>query len=631
MLQFFREKLSKIVIWIIAGAIILFFVLSAGSYLFNTSYNNTVVKVDGDNIDLNIINQHYQRELKKNYSKFTNVYVDSKKLKQSILNDLINQVAIIKGLQRQGFLVNDEQLVGFVEKDPKFQEEGKFVKQKYINFLNTVKISDKDYQNFARQYLLLDQFRSAILFTNFITSEDLNNFIYKWLQTRDFGYLIIPRSKFTKQSVNITKAEIDNYYNTNKSTLVFPERVKISYIDVNANKLNKQIEIDRTTLYNYYKQHPEYYTLPELVNVRHILVSFDSNEDDIKSKEQADNILNKLKSGNNFQELAKKYSKDPGSAANGGDLGWLGKGEIDENFEAVAFALNKPGDLSEVFKSKFGYHIVQLIEKRSAKLSNFEEVKDKVTQHYKEEQILPKVNELHDKLLNASSSNYDLEKLSKELNLNLDTSEYFARNEIVDGLDNNQILVSAAFNQQNLNTNSEVIKLAEDHFVIFRVIDRQPAKEKTLDEAYLDIKSILENRYVTELMSKYAEDFVTKLSNYKISPSNLAKIKGLKWVNLNKVTKNSRNINSEILNFAFSFNKPNVVKVFNLTNGDCVVLQISQIQDADLNELKIKYPDFKSTMETQLLQSLSYIEQKLYEQDLYNNAKIKFIKSIDQL
>ncbi|MGI9214200.1 MAG: SurA N-terminal domain-containing protein, partial [Gammaproteobacteria bacterium] len=97
MLQFFRDKLRGVIVWIIVSAIILAFILSAASYLFNMSYNNTLVKVDGESIDLNIVNQHYQRELQQNYSKKHNLDLDSKKLKQNILNDLINQVAVIKG------------------------------------------------------------------------------------------------------------------------------------------------------------------------------------------------------------------------------------------------------------------------------------------------------------------------------------------------------------------------------------------------------------------------------------------------------------------------------------------------------------------------------------------------------
>ena len=439
--------------------------------------------------------------------------------------------------------------------------------------------------------------------------------------------------KYKTISDEIVLEEINNYYQANKTSLLFPERIKIAYIDVSANKLKKQIVIDKNKLYNYYKEHPEYYTLPELVNVRHILIpSMSSNDnDDVKQQEQAINILSKLKSGDNFQELAKKYSKDPGSASKGGDLGWIGKGEIDDNFDAVAFALNKAGDLSEVIKSKFGYHIIQLLEKRPATVTEFAQVIEKVTQHYKEEEIQPKLNELHEKLLNASASNVDLEKLAKELNLPLNISGLFSKDGEITGIGREKVLVSAAFNQKNLNVNSEVIKLAEDHFIIFRVIDKQVPIEKSIDEAYSEIKNILESRYTTDLMNKYAEDFLAKLAKYKTSPVKLAKSMGLEWKILHNITKNSKNINEEVLTIAFSLIKFNDPKIFNLVDGDCLILQVLQIKDADLNKLVMEHPDLKSNIQEQLLQLRSYVEQKLYEQDLYNNAKIKFTKSIDQL
>lgn len=663
MLQFFRDKLHRILILSIVGILVLVFILSAASYLINfSSKNTTLVTVNGDNIDINLVNQHYQRELQTNYAKLSSVDFDSKRLKQNILNDLISQVATIKGLQQNGFFITDEHLIDFIQKDPKFKEKiakddnksddqkvtskeknqttkkidkekvtGKFLKSEYLKFLQKFQISDKDYQNFVRQNLLLNQFRSSILLSNFIIPKDLEQFIYKWFQIRNFRYLIIPKSKFIKP---VNKEEVVEYYTNNKEKMLLPERVKIAYIDVSANKLFKQINVNKNELYNYYKQHSEYYTLPELVNVRHILIPLTSNKDEIKQQAEAINILNRIKVGENFQELAKKYSKDSGSADKGGDLGWVGKGEIDSNFDIAVFNLQKPGDITEVFKSKFGFHIAQLIEKRPEKLSEFEQVIEKVTQHYKEDQIQPKINGIYEKLLEVSNNNVDLDKVSKELNLPLNTSELFSQKDKITGIGDNKILMSSVFNQKKINVNSEVIKLGEDHFIIFRVIEKQAPREKSLKEAYedLEIKNILENKHAINAMNKYANEVIAKLEKNKMSLGKLAKFDGLEWKVINNVNRNTRSVvDEEIINIAFNLNATTIPKLFNLSNGDCLILQILQIKDADLNKLTKQHPDLKNNIQEQLLQLRSYIEQKLYEKNLYEKAKIKFTKSIEQL
>ncbi|GBE05225.1 MAG TPA: peptidylprolyl isomerase [Nitrospirae bacterium] len=136
--------------------------------------------------------------------------------------------------------------------------------------------------------------------------------------------------------------------------------------------LKKEIEnnsrVDEQEIRNFYDTHPEEFTADLQVKARHILVD---------TEEEANDILGKLKKGADFAELAKKYSKDKGSAVNGGDLGFFGRGRMVPEFEHVAFNL-KPGEPSSPVKTQFGFHIIEVMEKKEGTLRGFEEVKNSI-------------------------------------------------------------------------------------------------------------------------------------------------------------------------------------------------------------------------------------------------------------
>ena len=408
-----------------------------------------------------------------------------------------------------------------------------------------------------------------------------------------------------------------------------PETVSIAYLDITTDKLINQIIFNRDILYKYYQEHLEYYTLPELVNVRHILISNDKNNDQEQngSINKAQEILAKLRLGESFDKLAKEYSDDQSSATKGGDLGWIGKGEIDVDFDHIAFNLNKVGDFSDIVQSKFGYHIIQLIAKREAKISKFEKIVDQVTKHYQEEQVQAKLQELSDQLSVPTMANEDLTKIANTLNLPIQFAEPFTSFGATEGIASYREVIDAAFNAKNINTNSDLIKLSEEHFVVLRVTDQQSARQKTLPESHDEIKATLQNIAAKEKAHNYSLDLAKQLLNSK-SPNKLAKSQNINW-NVVKANRNDSSLNAEILRAAFSLNNNNVQKIFNLANGDFIIIQLISIQDADLQKILTNQPFIQEQTKEQLMHLHSYLEQKLYEQELSSKAKIKFIANLD--
>ena len=171
------------------------------------------------------------------------------------------------------------------------------------------------------------------------------------------------------------------------------------------------IESYARTLYNVNQQK---YGTPEQVRASHILIR--TGEQDAKVKMQ--DILKQIKAGADFEELAKTRSQDPGSAAKGGDLGYFGRGRMIEQFEKVVFAMSKPGELSDVFESPFGFHIIKLTEKKPAGVKMFAEVKDQLMKDAQNEILTQgRVKEQERILKDAKFNNLALELLEKSLSV----------------------------------------------------------------------------------------------------------------------------------------------------------------------------------------------------------------------
>ena len=151
-----------------------------------------------------------------------------------------------------------------------------------------------------------------------------------------------------------------------------------------ADALARQVEararptgpvLEQLALQNY-KAMPKRFQQPERLHLRHILIPLEAKD----ARAQAEALRQQLAQGASFEELARQHSKDPGSARKGGDLGFVTHGKMVAPFEEAAFALDKPGQLSPVVETQFGFHVIELVEKRAAGLQPFDEVKEQLLQ-----------------------------------------------------------------------------------------------------------------------------------------------------------------------------------------------------------------------------------------------------------
>src|SRR5882762_4918773 len=264
---------------------------------------------------------------------------------------------------------------------------GKFIGQEaYEGLLSqnnlTVEVFERDVKNDILQQKLV----TLVTGSAAVSPAEIRQQFQKSNTKVKFEYAVLSPVDIRK-GLHPTDQELKAFYERNKASYnnSIPEKRKIEYLFLDKNKVLGQIQVTLEDVKAYYDQHQDQYRIPEEVKVSHILIKTPSPAADGKvdekavaeARNQADDVLKQLKAGAKFEDLAKKYSDDPGSGKQGGDLGWSGRGRTVPEFERAAFAL-PIGQLSDLVKSSYGFHIMRVSDKHQAHVKTIDEVKDQI-------------------------------------------------------------------------------------------------------------------------------------------------------------------------------------------------------------------------------------------------------------
>jgi len=364
--------------------------------------------------------------------------------------------------------------------------------------------------------------------------------------------------------------------------------VSIEYIELDINEAAKQLDIDDAAIRQHYEQNiSQYESTPEQRKASHILITIDSKTDEAGAKKIADELLARIKKDESFEALAKEYSKDPGSASKGGDLGFFGKGVMDKAFEETVFGM-KMGEVSEPVKSAFGYHIIKLTDIKAGKITPFKDVKSKIK---KELQIAQAGQQFYidiDKLNNLTYETPDsLQPAADALGLNIKQSKLFTRQNAV-GIFANPKVISAAFGKEVLSQgrNSEMIELSETHLLVLRNKEHKPSAQLALEQVKPRIIDTLQREKAISQANDLAKDILDKL-NEGVKPE--AIVKTNKAIRLHKpgliarvASKEADKVSTDIRQAAFRMAKPVnkvTIKQVPLINGDQSIVILTKVVD----------------------------------------------------
>jgi peptidyl-prolyl cis-trans isomerase D len=326
--------------------------------------------------------------------------------------------------------------------------------------------------------------------------------------------------------VKASDAAINDFYATSKAQFETPESVKAEYVVLTLDAVASQITVPEADLRAYYDQNKSRYGREEQRRASHILFTVGDNgsaKDKAGARKLAEEVLAKVKANPaDFAKLAKQYSKDPGSAANGGDLGLFGRNMMVKPFEDAAYAL-KEGEISNVVESDFGFHIIRLTEIKPAQIKPFEEVRGEIESEYKRQQAQKKFAEAAETFTNTVYEQADsLKPVADKLRLPIQVAETVTRQGIPPKPGTPAVfvprLLDVLFAQDAVKNgrNTEAIETGPNTLAAARVVQHRPATTLPLEVVRDQIKARVERADASKLAKEAAAKKLAELSG---SPS----------------------------------------------------------------------------------------------------------------
>ncbi|MDD5179793.1 MAG: SurA N-terminal domain-containing protein [Gallionellaceae bacterium] len=517
MFDFVREK--RRFVQIVLALIILPFALWGVDSYRKGGGGEPMATVGGEKIspqefDL-ALRQQQERMRESMGDKFDQTVLDKPEIKHSILENLVNQHLLVSQARAAGLTVSDDQLAQIIASIAAFQKDGKFDKQQYEAALSRQNMSPLIFEAKVKQELGMRQLIDAYTRNGQAANTVADNLIRINEQQRVIGTAEIALEPFLKQA-SVDDAAIKNYYEKNSGEFQAPEQARVEYVVFSAEALQAHVTADEAEIKKYYEEHQPEFGTPEQRQAAHILISVAaqaSDKDKQAAKAKAEQVLEKVKqSPTKFAELAKQNSQDPGSAANGGDLGLFGRGMMVKSFDDAVFQL-KQGEISGLVQSDFGFHIIKLLAIKPAQTQALGEVKNTIAQKLKQQKASEKFAELAEKFSNTVYEQSDTLKPAAELVKMPVQQSAWLNNDQSGAAPWTGKALQAVFSKEVVKDkrNSAAVEVAPNTLLAVRMLEYKPASTRPLAEVSGAIRQKLLRQQAHELVLKQGKTVLAQL------------------------------------------------------------------------------------------------------------------------
>lgn len=435
---------------------------------------------------------------------------DNPEVRYSMLEQLIGQRLLDDQARRDRLRVSDEQVRQYIGEIPAFQVDGKFSPERYQQLLasqNPPKSSPEfvyDVRRALTQMPLQEPVAGAAIVarTNVVRYLDLLD------QKREVASAVVSPDAFLK-GVQVDDAAVKAYYDGNQASFQTPEQAKIEYVTLTPDALASEVAVDAAEVRKQYDDNLKQYAKPEQRQASHILIAVKpdaKDEERAAAKKKAEDLAGEARRApGKFAELAKENSQDPGSAQQGGDLGFFARdGSMVKPFEDAVFS-GKEGDIIGPVQTDFGWHVIKITAVKPAQTQSFAEVEAQIEQGLKRQKAMRKFVEAADQFQNLVYEQAEsLQPVAKALKLQVQTSPLLTRAQVQALGRNKPQFVQAVFSPDSLQAkrNTDAIEIAPNTMMAARVVEYQPAAPRSFDDVKADIRRQLERKAAGELAQK---------------------------------------------------------------------------------------------------------------------------------
>lgn len=490
------------------------------SYNFGGAKQGVVAQVEGNEISSEDVRQTARQmaaQQAQRYGEMANrimPFLVSQSI-QPAADQLIERQALLTEAGRMGLHVTPDEVRDDLQHGRyagTFFPGGNFIgQQEYEDTLARANLTPAKFEEAVGKDIVLSKLQALVTGSASVSESEIHDQFVKENTKVKFDYAVLKQDDI-KKGLHPTDAELKAYYESHKPSYAnsIPEKRKVKYAVIDTNKEEADAKITQDDLRAYYNQNRDSYRVPEQIKVSHIWIKMPLTGDDGKvddkkvaeAQHRAEDLLKQIKDGAKFEDVAKKFSEDPGSANAGGSLGWIGKGQMTPEFEKAANGLAK-GQISDVVKSTDGFHIIRLDDKQDAHVKPLDEVKDQIEPALKHQKALQLAQKKAEDLLEQAKTK-GLDAAAAAMNVPLITSDFFSRKDMLPGLGPAPQFIDAVFNAQEKSPPDAAT--ASQGIAVFQLLAIQPASTPTFEQIRSRVESEFQNERSSTLLSQKVQE-----------------------------------------------------------------------------------------------------------------------------
>ena len=533
MLSIIREHadswMIKSILWLIIFAFVGTIFYSWGMGGSSNSAGGVIASVNGEKIfqgeyerTFNNIVDFYRQQFR---SQFSNDMIKKLDLKNQALEALVQKKILLIEANKQDIKVSNEEVISHIKNLPAFQNNNKFNESAYRNFISSQRLTPGEFEEGQRETLLLDKMEKIFQTHSKASNSEILTEFKDQNDKIKLEYIRFTSDHFNSDQ-NLTDQALQNYFQSNKSKFEIPSQIRVEYVKIRPKEYELQIQPRDEDIEDYYQTKIADFKVKKKYQASHILTHVKSSdiEVDISEEEKqkkaeeiaklkSNELLERINKGADFGEVAKKYSDDPASGANGGSLGEFPKGTMVSAFEKALEKL-QPGEISKPILTPFGYHIIKLKNVEKERIKQLDEVKDKIVQSLKEIKARQRVKRIIKRLHKKAQNEENLSKAAVSHQLKVATTDYFSReNHMIAEIGMQPEFFNAAFSLE-INKISKPIITPEACFVL-KVIEEKPAYIPELREVKEKVEEALEESNNEKATLEKFEELKEKLAREK--------------------------------------------------------------------------------------------------------------------
>lgn len=593
MLQKIRDNsqglAAKIFVWFV---IVIFGAWGASTIVSSVISDTPALSVNGVDISEQEIERNTQLRIQDRIQQMGDnadtSSIDEEAMREAAVNELIERQLLLQHAAKTGMVVSGRSLDRRIAQTPDFQVDGAFNAERAQLLLQSMGYTPNSYRAALASEGLINQTTFTYGLSSFVTKPEMQHLASLLNQTRDLRYILINLEDQLSE-MEVTDEEVETYYSNHESEFLLPEQVSLQYLELDKDDIFDEVTVTEEAVRRRYDEEVAEFQAQIERRASHILLEATSDEEYDNAMAQARELKDRIDNGESFEDLAKEYSDDLGSAEEGGDVGYTNGDNFVQEFEQALGSLDV-GEVSDPVRTDFGVHLIKLTEQSESEMPSFEESRDRIERDLKTTEVDRLFTERSEELGNLAFESFDLSDPADIMGLEIQTTDLFDRNGGV-GIASNRDVVNTAFGTDVLidGLNSNLISISPSRSVVIRVLEHNQPKVQPLEAVRGEIQVQLQQDKVS---AKAAEMGRTLTQNLQkgLNVNAMLELQDLSWNDIKGLERNEPALPPELVDDIFNMDPPAgeapTIDGFQLSGGEFVVVELQQVHAGSLEDME---------------------------------------------